>query len=316
MPVQLMPATELPWESSEQEDQRFRRILRVLLILLLLLGIALPLINLPELDREQAAQLPAQLTRVVLETPTPVRVEPEPVIETPVQETQPEPEPRAEPEPAPRTETRPQTPPDAEAVARARERAAQSGLLQMRDELQGMREAFQAPSVREPALARDTSDAPAASAERSRLGRQTDGPAGVDDQTLSRDTAGTSLSARETTQVEAPPESAAAEQAQARAAEPGSRSSEEIRRTIDQHMGGIFAIYNRALRQNPALQGQVVVRLVIEPEGDISDLSIISSELNDPDLEGRLLTRIRMITFEPRQVAQATVNYTFDFLPQ
>ena len=94
------------------------------------------------------------------------------------------------------------------------------------------------------------------------------------------------------------------------------RSDEEIRQVIDQHMGAIFAIYNRALRQDPLLQGKLVVRMVIEPSGEISEARIESSELNNEELEQRLLARILLITFPDADVTVTQVNYTFDFLPR
>jgi TonB family protein len=154
--------------------------------------------------------------------------------------------------------------------------------------------------------------------DRSRITSQTATTSGgVSDAELSRAAGGAALSGRETTQVESTLAAARVEEPPAAGSrERSARSSEEVRRVIDQHMGAIFAIYNRALRQNPALQGKVVVRLVIEPAGNITDARIVSSELDDPELEARLIARILLISFPAAEVARTTVNYTFDFLPQ
>jgi len=58
------------------------------------------------------------------------------------------------------------------------------------------------------------------------------------------------------------------------------------------------------------------VRMVIEPNGEMSEARIESSELNDEALEQRLLARILLITFPDADVAVTQVNYTFDFLPR
>jgi protein TonB len=93
------------------------------------------------------------------------------------------------------------------------------------------------------------------------------------------------------------------------------RSEEDIRKVMDKNKGAIDAIYNRALRKNPTLEGKVVFKMVIEPNGRVSSASIVSSELEDPALERKLLSRIRLINFGAADVTQTTLNYSFDFLP-
>jgi len=54
---------------------------------------------------------------------------------------------------------------------------------------------------------------------------------------------------------------------------------------------------------------------VIEPDGSISLIELVSSELGDSKLENKLLVRIRGINFGPDDVVATPVNYKFDFLP-
>jgi hypothetical protein len=84
---------------------------------------------------------------------------------------------------------------------------------------------------------------------------------------------------------------------------------------MDQQKGGIFAVYNRALRQDPTLQGKFVFEMVIEPSGEVSDVKMISSELKDSELVGKILARIRLINFGAASVLRTRVNYSLDFLP-
>jgi hypothetical protein len=90
---------------------------------------------------------------------------------------------------------------------------------------------------------------------------------------------------------------------------------ESIRRVFEQHKGAIYAIYNRALRSDPELQGKYVFHIVIEPDGSISTIELVSSELGYVPLEKKLLTRISTIDFGPDDVLATPVNYKFDFLP-
>lgn len=319
------PQLELPWHSSVDDDRRFKRILQNLLIIGLLIGLIVPWLPVPELGREEQAELPPQLARIILEKPPPVPESPPPPEPTsePEPETQPEPEPQPElePEQEPEPEPQPAQPepePTPTQVQRARETAASSGLLQHREDLMAMQQTLQTVSVEPQTLSRG--DAEAAQVDRSVITGQTEGDSGgIDSAALSRDAGTTAMAGRDTTVVESDLETRQAQQERAAAAEPerlARRTDEEIRRVIDQHLGAIFSIYNRALRQNPALQGKMVVYLVIEPDGQISQVRIDSSELNDSSLEARILARIQLIAFAAAAVAQAEVSYTFDFLPQ
>lgn len=94
-----------------------------------------------------------------------------------------------------------------------------------------------------------------------------------------------------------------------------SRSLEEIRLVFERHKGAIYAIYNRALRDDASLQGKVVVELRIAPSGAVSSLRLVSSELKTPELEGKLLARIRQFDFGAKDVEEMVVSWPLDFLP-
>ena len=94
-----------------------------------------------------------------------------------------------------------------------------------------------------------------------------------------------------------------------------SRSIEEIKLVFERNKGAIYAIYNRALREDPGLQGKVVVELKIAPGGNVLDCRVVSSELHSPELEGKLLARIRQFDFGAKEVDQMVVTWPVDFLP-
>jgi len=94
-----------------------------------------------------------------------------------------------------------------------------------------------------------------------------------------------------------------------------SRAIEDVRLVFERNKGSIYAIYNRALRDEPGLQGKVVLKLTIAPSGGVTDLRIISSELKMPDVEQKLLARIRTFDFGAKDVNEMVVNYPLDFLP-
>jgi TonB family protein len=94
-----------------------------------------------------------------------------------------------------------------------------------------------------------------------------------------------------------------------------SRSIEEIRLVFERNKGAIYAIYSRALREDPTLQGKIVLELKIAPSGQVLECKIVSSELKDTELERKLLARIRQLDFGAKDVALMVVTYPIDFLP-
>jgi len=94
-----------------------------------------------------------------------------------------------------------------------------------------------------------------------------------------------------------------------------SRSIEEIRLVFERNKGSFYAIYNRMLRDDPSLQGKVVVELKISPTGSVENVRIVSSELKTPELESKLLARIRTFDFGAKDVDMMIVSYPIDFLP-
>jgi periplasmic protein TonB len=94
-----------------------------------------------------------------------------------------------------------------------------------------------------------------------------------------------------------------------------SRGADEIALVFTKNKGAIDAMYERALRDNPALQGKVVIELTIAPSGEITAARVLSSELNDKEFEAKLVARIKLFRFEAKDVAALTANKPIDFFP-
>lgn len=302
----------LPWSIGADETRRLRKLLTTCLLAILVTGLVIPWLPVPEKERTELEQLPPQLARIVLEKPEPIippppKVEPEPEPEKQV-EVKPEPkvEPKIEPKPVEPVAT----------VADAREKAEISGLLQFKDAFADMRDAVDVSKLNDTAsLQRGAGEA--ASIDRSLLtSKHASRSAGVNVAALSNNTGGVALSGRETTKVEAP-EAARGERGtrERRVTDPRQRSIEDVRRVFDSNKGAIFAIYNRALRIDPTLQGQVVLELSIDPTGRVVECQVISSELTDQAVVAKIVSRIRMFDFGQRDVAITTISYPVHFLP-
>ena len=94
-----------------------------------------------------------------------------------------------------------------------------------------------------------------------------------------------------------------------------SRSIEEVRLVIERNKAALYAIYNRALREDASLQGKVTLAFSIAPSGAVTSCRFTSSELKSPELEQKLLARFRSMEFPAEDVNQLDTTYSLDFLP-
>ena len=93
------------------------------------------------------------------------------------------------------------------------------------------------------------------------------------------------------------------------------RTQEQLRRVFDRYAGKFNSQYQRALRSNPALQGTVVLHLVIAPSGEVTDVKIKSSQLNDDKLERRILLVAKGMDFGAMNVEVWKGDYKLNFFP-
>jgi len=65
----------------------------------------------------------------------------------------------------------------------------------------------------------------------------------------------------------------------------------------------------------PELAGKLVLEFTIAPSGEITMCRVVSSELKDPELEKKIVARVRLIRFKPADVEPLTVSKPIDFFP-
>jgi protein TonB len=296
---------DLPWTPDDDESQRLKKTARALLLVFAALGIAIPLI--PMTERPPPPPLPAEVIKLVLEPPPPPPPKPEVKKEEPKPEAKPEPKPVEPPKPVDRQ-------------AEARKKAEKSGLLAMKDQLEDLRDAL------EPT---DMSSAPMigrvegpSRAERALVTSRTGvGSGGINTGSLSSGFGSGPGNLKGHAAGTASPSFAdKIGDDRAAASRSGSggraaRSREEIEIVFDRNKSAIYALYSRALRAQPELQGKVVVQLTIAPSGEVTDVRIVSTELNDAELERKLVARIRMFRFEDKDVEAMTTTKPIEFFP-
>jgi hypothetical protein len=305
---------ELPWTVDQEERDRFRKIWRTSLGVALLISIAMPWLPVPDRPFDVPPPVPPRIAQLVLERATPPPPPPPP----PKQE---QPQPRPDQKPVPQPET------DLARTQKARKKASQAGLLPFVDQLADLRDQFDVKKEDLKPLASAKGDGGTPRAERALITARTGTlTGGINTAGVSRGFgSGTgTLDGHGTTRMQVPLGGSGSGNAlsgsgdnvsRSGGGKKASRSQEEIELVFDRNKAAIYALYNRALRDNPALLGKVVFELTIAPWGEITSIHIVSSELKDPELERKLIARIRMFRFEDKDVEAMTTTKPIEFFP-
>ena len=294
------------------------------------------------LEREPAVKPPpkAEPQRLakaeIAQEPLPAKVDPQPAAKRERTKEAPVPEAR---------QPQPNKPPGE--IEGARRQAAGVGLLAMKDQLAELRGAPVAVQLRQdikpgPGVGAGTGvgvgagNEPGLPARALITSNLTGGSGGINTASYSRNTGGGGLAGRATTLVEGVAGGGGGGGAGGGGARGGgtggsgdaaggslkkggsgkaSRSIEEIKLVFERNKGAIYALYNRALREEPGLQGKVVVELKISPGGEVVGCRVVSTELKTPELEQKLIARIRQFDFGAKDVDVMVVSWPVDFLP-
>jgi TonB family protein len=290
---------ELPWSPSEEMERRFRRILRNLLIVLGIIAVIMPF--LPRTERVvNTDSLPERVVQLVQEPPPP-----------------PPPPPKPKPEPQKPVEKAPVTPKPVVPVD-PRVKASKSGLLASMDDLAALRDMNLDKLAKNQPKTTDPGDVTQVS--RSLILSKAGGTSGgISAPSSSGLAAGSgSLNGYRAGEVKGPTLATGKPgggDTRAGGSGKASRGRDEVELVFTQNKGAIDAIYARALRDNPALQGKVVLEITIAPTGEIAAARIISSDMNDPEFEAKLLARVKLFRFAAKDVATLITNKPIDFFP-
>ena len=306
----------LPWTRSARDERKFRRLLAIILGVTFFLGAVWPWIPTPAIDPNAVEKIPPRIAKLLVEQkpppPPPKPVEPEPKPEAdPIEE--PKPQQVAEEPPPPEPEPEPEI--DYEQIAREQ---AQAALLPFTEDLAALADSDVLEKVAD-ARPLTASVGQAVRNERSMItSKAGTASSGISTANMSRNTGGSGLAGRNTTAIASPVASVGQSAGGARrsgSSGKASRSREEIELVFDKNKGAIFALYNRALRMDPTLEGKLVLRLTIAPTGEVTFCEIVSSELDAADLERKLVQRVKMFRFEAKDVEAITTTKPIDFFP-
>lgn len=331
-PVAVQPMAldlSLPWYVNAEQEGKFKRLIKRGLIALLLLFIIIPF--LPELEKPyEEPETDLVITKVILKPvvePTPVEVAPKPIKPPEVVKEIPKPKEVTKPEPKAAQIKTPskkksgsaeKTAVKTDKVEEKISVRSSQGLNKLSSQLSTSLNSLDLSKMTNKNLS-DNKIGSAARSSRERLGTnqvsRKSGGINVDGNLLKNSS--TSLSQHTTTAVDGlvtDGEGVSGNEAYS-SSQQGKRGIEGIRRTFERTKSNVFSLYYQALLDQPELSGNFVFKIWIEPNGAVSNLKLISSELRDKQLESKILSRIKKINFGREDVSQTAVEYTFNFLP-
>lgn len=289
----------LPWVESEN-DRRFKRILLVCIIVSTILGAIVPFLPTPEPVQKDLKTVSPRLAKLITETK---KQPPPPPPPKPVEKRQEikKPEPKKE---LTKKETQ------------AKVKASNTGLVALSSELSSLRDSFDMADFSDKPL-KKSADIAKESFDKSVIASNaTKESGGINTSKLSRNTGGGKLESRTTTSVKSELASNTTQSSAKRNASGKLvRPDNEIEKVFQENKGAIFSLYNRALRKDPGLQGKVILELTIASNGSVTDCKILSSDLNNPDFERKLIARVKLFRFKASNADVMTVKYPIDFLP-
>ncbi len=309
----------MPWARGCEEDQRFRQSLAASVLLAALLGWLVSIVDLPIRELTRLNEVPERVAKLVREE---MRPPPPPVQETVVPDEEiPEPEPElaeeVPPEDLPKAAE--QTKLAEAAPEDSKEKVKSKGILAFRDSFANR--ASLRPNARLGSQARLSSAGENAVGRPERSMVTTSAPGssgGINLASISRDVGGGGggMGGVELTRVAS---SIGGEGGADRPLSGGAfagRTDEEIQIVFDRYKAALYRLYNRELRKDPTLRGQIILRMTIEPDGSVSLCQLQSSDMDAPVLAQQVVDRVKTFDFGAKEdIVAVTIIYPIDFLP-
>jgi outer membrane biosynthesis protein TonB len=313
----------MPWGRGYEEDKRYRKSLTSSFVTSFVLAILVGSVAIPIKDRPKELELPERMAKLVREQ-LPPPPEPERIVEPDIDEEIPEPEP--EPELAEEVERETAEVEQAPQLAAAdepdiKEQVKSKGIL-------AFRESFASASSLRPdaQLGLDASVSNAGSDEVGRPTRAmvtTNAPGssgGINLASISRNVGGggPGMGGVAVSRVASSIGSGGdgfSNRPMAGSVLAG-RTDEEIQIVFDRYKAALYRLYNRELRKDPTLRGQIIIKLTIEPDGSVSFCTLQSSDMGAPMLAEQVIERVATFDFGAKEdIAAVTIIYPIDFLP-
>ena len=305
----------LPWDRSAEEERLFRKLAAVFGVIFLILCLVLAVYPVPEKKREQVERIPPRLAKLVMEKQKPPPPPPPPKEEPKKEEPKPEEKKKEETKKEePKKEEPKKEPPKKTAKEKAKAHMA------VFDDLADLRDTQDLAELKadQKQVSSASLGAQQTQTQRALIGSNAiGGSGGVAVSKASSGGGGSgSLANVSSTKVESNIADPVAQNAEKRGkGGKARRTTEDVQLVFDRNKGTIYGLYRRALRNNPALEGTLVLRLEIQPNGSVTKCEVVSSDLKDPDLERKIVVKVKQINFGKMDVDVWRDTYPISFIP-
>jgi TonB family protein len=294
----------MPWNKDDEDQRKFRKILLIVLFFSITFGILIPMWDIPIPDRVEVVEIPERLAKLMV----PKKPPPPPPKQEKIEEKKPEKE-----------KVKKDKKPVPEKAKKARKKAERAGLMAFKDDFADLID--DTPVAKLGAKAKISGKGSKAKKTTRSLVTSSvgSGSSGINTASLSRNVGGSgdSIDGVEFSRVESSIGTDFDGEESPLSAGPGpSRTDEEIQIVFDRYKAALYRIYNRQLRKNPTLQGKMVLRITIKPDGTVSASAVESSDMDSPELDKKIAARVKKFNFGAKEgVPTITILYPIDFLP-
>ncbi len=314
----------MPWSRGCEEDTRFKKSLGTSLAASMAIALVTSMIALPIVERSTREELPERVARLVRQERTP----PPPPVQQPTVPDEELPAPEPEPEPELVEVVPPEEPPEViveQAVAElqqpdTREQVKAKGILAFRDSFASRASLRPTAQLGSRARVSSAGENSVGRPERSMVTTSAPGSSGgINLASISRDVGGggqgidgvqvsrvASSIGGGTAGIDRPLSGGAS----------AGRTDEEIQIVFDRYKASLYRLYNRELRKDPTLRGQLVLRMTIQPDGSVSFCELQSTDMKAPALAQQVVNRVSTFDFGAKEdIVAMTIIYPIDFLP-
>lgn len=282
----------MPWSSGTEDDKQARRYIAVAFLYSILLWLVVDMIVVPLPDVAEEVKIPERLAKLIK------KEEPKPKTQENTEQVQNQ---------AP-SKTREE----------ARKKVQNTGLLAFKD---NFTELMNMASVEDLGASADISNSGAQSTQAARnlVVAKASGVSGISSAKLSRNTGGAGKGLKggiQFTRVESSIGIGDGGPDRPTGSGAPPRTDEEIQIIFDKYKSALYRIYQRELRKDPTLRGNMVLRITIEADGTVSLCRVDSTDLRSQTLLTKIVARVKRFNFGERKGApKMTILYPIDFLP-
>lgn len=289
----------MPWTKQGGDEREFRKIFLIVMLLTVLLGWLVPMYDVPPPDPREQVEIPERLAKFIKKKEPP------------------------KPKPKPKQEVKDEKPKDQKEKPtekqreQAREKVKNKGVLEFKQSFNALLDTDFDQKLSESSLSTAGSNARQSTRKLVTSGA-TQGSGGIASANISRDVAGSgsNMEGVAFSRVETSIGEGAAEQRKLSKGPGPSRTDEEIQIVFDRYKAALYRIYNRELRKNPTLQGKMVLRITIMPDGSVALAKVETTDLDSATLSSKIVARVKRFNFGAKEgVPKVTILYPIDFLP-